>query len=863
MNERQLIESLENTAYTTGAGANCFFQGFIHTLCVQEPEVIDGMSRFPGPQKLIEVFNREVPNIKVNNMKDLLIVANAMHPLERELIFGHLMRKTLNELDLKSPEPELMPLTLKDGSIIYPPHAVAFSHAFGFSYDEYTHKNEAGSMPDHLKNDLFENEFYRVRYSLKGAVGTISLRLKSCHFEVGGLTPEQIKSHQSKIKPEVLKSDSNRPEQPGARYYEEPSLGSDCAVKNAKVKFSEALSQTIAALRERPGQHTHLLVAVTEIFIKGLQEATGKNPFPKKFWEDCPEKPTPTFQNALDKYAEYYEKLNPEQQMQMSELFWDKIKRIGTPIIEDFSNEEVKVHFLFPRDNYDHETKKLYISGDFHGFTSSDNARQEMHQKSNTDIMHRSDVMPRDSVVTYNFLQVTPEYQNKSRQQLTGEVLPKSFYLEDITESGNDPLTDFKSDAYARHTDIGRSIFCANVDNNLSGIHLFKDTDWKNLLTEEYPGYLKNLTHKGTYFCDMDNHLREDKNPANDYMKKIWDVSDKENTRTVSVFQAGEGKVDNLIIIHDGVSYMGTGSIERIDALIGEEKIPKNTAVICISQLPGLIEKYKRESPKKFANATDPRPIEYGSRIGDYIKFIDQALKQLGYDGVPAKNRTLIGSSMSGTASLFMILEHEDKFGQAIVQAPTEGTRIILCPLMLERLEEKKSKKEEDLSSRVHLSCGRFETLEYAQNIRLAHTKEVAEILGSNDQALAVDDTGNYGHLPHCWSQELTETLPKLCRKQHELNPLATSLDQSKEHVATNIDSNTVKISESSTKIFMKRGVANKEHKPMKKMATDDFALQPTKSKKAAQEFTRSTDKKRAITTDDSNITYGHKRPGK
>lgn len=261
MNERQLIESLEKTAYTTGAGANCFFQGFIHTLCVQDVELIDSMSKFPGPQKLIEVFNREVAGIKVDNMNELLVVANAMHPLERELIFGHLMRMTLNELDLKSPEPELMPLKLEEGSIIFPPHAVAFSHAFGFSYDVYTHKDEADRMPADLKNDLFGGTFYRERYALDGAVGTITLRLKSCHFEVGGLTPQQVQAHQNKIKPEKLGSDSSRPEQPGARYYEEPSIDSDCAVKNAKVSFTEALTQTVAALRERPGQHTHLLVA--------------------------------------------------------------------------------------------------------------------------------------------------------------------------------------------------------------------------------------------------------------------------------------------------------------------------------------------------------------------------------------------------------------------------------------------------------------------------------------------------------------------------------------------------------------------------------------------------------------------------
>lgn len=48
-----------------------------------------------------------------------------------------------------------------------------------------------------------------------------------------------------------------------------------------------------------------------------------------------------------------------------------------------------------------------------------------------------------------------------------------------------------------------------------------------------------------------------------------------------------------------------------------------------------------------------------------------------------------------------------------------------------------------------------------------------------------------------------------------------------------------------------------------KTRAKDDIALQPTKAKKAAQEFAQPVEKKRATTTDDSNITYGGKRPGK
>jgi hypothetical protein len=42
-------------------------------------------------------------------------------------------------------------------------------------------------------------------------------------------------------------------------------------------------------------------MSVTEIFVQGIEEATGKDPFLEKFWGDYPEKSTHTFQDALDK----------------------------------------------------------------------------------------------------------------------------------------------------------------------------------------------------------------------------------------------------------------------------------------------------------------------------------------------------------------------------------------------------------------------------------------------------------------------------------------------------------------------------------------------------------------------------------
>lgn len=480
------------------------------------------------------------------------------------------------------------------------------------------------------------------------------------------------------------------------------------------------------------------------------------------FWENAPDKPT--FKEVLNRYADYSAKLEFSKREALSQGFWAQIREIGTPIIEELSSEEVKVHFLFPRDEYDHDEKKLYVCGDFHGFTSTNNERQEMHRIVETDIMYRNDIIPKNSVVIYHFFQAPQKYQNKNRPDISGpgEALPKSFYdIEPIPTKEVDPELNklILKDNYAKHWDNEGNIFCANVANDLSHVQLMKDTNWEKLLNKngQHNGYLKNLSHRHTYLCDKKDVLHEAKNvtePPNFYY-------DKENTRSVSVFAPSNVEIDHLIIFHDGNGYMLTGAIERIDTLIGKGEVPKNTAVICINALLGLIEKYKEQSPKKFAEAKNERAIEYGTKIDDYVTFIHSALKQLAYNTVPAKNITLIGGSMSGTASLYMRLKHKERFGNVIAQSPSYSNRVILFDLVKQRKHHKKLGKADDLTANIKLSCGKFDSLEFAQNLNLANTQELADILGNPNKPLPIH-TGNYGHISCCWAQELTETLPKL-----------------------------------------------------------------------------------------------------
>ena len=134
------------------------------------------------------------------------------------------------------------------------------------------------------------------------------------------------------------------------------------------------------------------------------------------------------FDNILEQYAKFCDELEPIPKKKMSELFWDKIKLMGTPIIEEIADDRVKVHFLFLQDNYDHLRKALYIAGDYHGFTSTNDVRQKMHNIPGTDILHRSYEMPKDCIVTYNYIQIDPEFADQNRPFFSGstEELPRS-----------------------------------------------------------------------------------------------------------------------------------------------------------------------------------------------------------------------------------------------------------------------------------------------------------------------------------------------------------------------------------------------------------------------------------------------------
>ena len=123
-------------------------------------------------------------------------------------------------------------------------------------------------------------------------------------------------------------------------------------------------------------------------FLKKLQDATNQ-----KLW-DSPSK-EPTFEDILKQYAAYYQGLKSDKQKEeLSIFFWDQIKDIGTPIIEQRKDGKCDVYFLFPKDDLSESQEKkgtkkdLYLQGDFHGYGSTD-GRQILSELRDTGIMRR------------------------------------------------------------------------------------------------------------------------------------------------------------------------------------------------------------------------------------------------------------------------------------------------------------------------------------------------------------------------------------------------------------------------------------------------------------------------------------------
>ncbi|MDF1683122.1 MAG: serine hydrolase [Legionellaceae bacterium] len=534
--------------------------------------------------------------------------------------------------------------------------------------------------------------------------------------------------------------------------------------------------------------------------IQKLQEVTGNKALPIRFWEGYTKNNTYRFKDVLDKYSAYCSVLNSEQKNIISAIFWKQVEMMGTPIIEAIpgsSDDECAVYFLYPKDELV-DGKHVYLQGDYHGYGATD-GRQVLTELSDTGIMWRVDNMPKDAIIVYSYIHVEPIYDGIKPVPEGPPFFNQAFEAissneVNFTEIPQVPYKDEYSQHISSYPGFGGPECVFRVSDDTSLAHLqVKPVDWPRLLSTEAKSDSGHFKYHATLYSDKEGALHRSNAPVTEkYNDDLFYSSDPTSpyahfTRDIQVFKPASGQVDNLIVINDGIPYLITGILENFEKMVEEHKLSPNTALVFVHTLPGLKTTLSEEEMKVFnqdPSANLPgmgeRLIDYKHGIEQYAVFIENKLLpqlKLNYEiNIPddPSHRIMIGSSLSGTASIYMGLQHSDLFGAVIAQSPSPDNREILSRMP--------SSKRLETESNIYLSCGKFEHPNYAaSNANLEYAKELADKLD------IVLHQGAYGHQFIAWNEALEQALPymllqKLIQNNHGVGASVAVLDSGDIH---------------------------------------------------------------------------------
>lgn len=438
------------------------------------------------------------------------------------------------------------------------------------------------------------------------------------------------------------------------------------------------------------------------------------------------------------------------------------------------SELECNVYFLFPKENLTESTeapgtkKDLYLQGDFHGYGSTD-GRQRLLELPDTGIMWHKDSIPNEALVVYQYIQVEPTHRGKKPEP---ELPP--FFNDDeefVPLSTNTAIfPDIPqsqcTDEYSTHTSnfpgfSPSKIIRVCADSKHAHIP-GEPIDWPSLLSKEPPSNPRSFVYHATLYSDKDGDLhRSDLKVGKAYHDDLYysdsSASPYANfTRDIQVFKPASGKIDDTVVVNDGRPYLMTGILDHFEKMVAEKKLSPNTAFVFISAIPGLkntlspaaAEAFNKD-PSKDLPGMGVRLIDYEHGIDQYTDFIANKLfpqleKEIRAPNDPS-HRILIGSSLSGTASVYIGLKRPDLFGAVIAQSPSPDNRAILSKIPSEMLTGRN----------IHLSCGAFEHPNYAAaNANIEYATELSHKLGIPLH------TGAHGHEFIAWSEELEQSLP-------------------------------------------------------------------------------------------------------
>jgi len=509
----------------------------------------------------------------------------------------------------------------------------------------------------------------------------------------------------------------------------------------------------------------------TQDFIRGLQLAIRDAELPE-FWEDYSDESPCTFKEVLNKYADYYNSFkSSDKQNQLKSLFWKQIKAVGTPIIEDAPDNKSMVYFLLPRDDLKESTEKpgqkrdVYLQGDFHGYGSTLKKEQLLEQFEDTDIMFHSDPMPKGALVTYYYVQLEPSHGDKPATYFYGDIAyqPPSFFpVTPEVQPENKPASKSKeeiamvSNLFWGEDSVLVDEYCKFHKSYDQNSGFFYADSKKSVADLGFPVRMKGDNgFFGSFFADKVKSaslvLASKNDKVIDYPENQVDLD--KCSRSILVFAPEDKKaIENVVIIYDGRFYQLGNTQERLENLFDH-----NTVVVYVNPEKGIEEEAK-ESGVQFDTADslpgmNERTVDLKHRVDEYAKFIhNELLPELVKRGFeipddPSK-RVLVGSSLAGTASIYMGMKYPQWFGKVVAQSPSIANR--------ERLEDFVKLGQKPPPPEIYLSCGQFECPEHARNLGLPFAKELEEKLNIR---LHINP---YGHQMEGWSPDLEKSLSTL-----------------------------------------------------------------------------------------------------
>lgn len=147
--------SIVNHAVASGRDANCFFQCFIHTLTSQSPESLKEIKiKYADSIKaFVDTFNSKLFIDLPVDFDSIIDISKKLHPLERESVFGPILRHTYNAMiGQKLLSGRSLPIDPE--AIVLQPETVRFANAFGAEIRAYMNQEEFSASSKGMPNDV-------------------------------------------------------------------------------------------------------------------------------------------------------------------------------------------------------------------------------------------------------------------------------------------------------------------------------------------------------------------------------------------------------------------------------------------------------------------------------------------------------------------------------------------------------------------------------------------------------------------------------------------------------------------------------------------------------------------------------------